>query len=145
MRYRMASAALSLVGLFIALYLYLYQLGFVGTLVCGANAACEQVQLSPYSKFLGLDVPLIGAGGYLTLLVLSLLALERPAEPRWPRLLRWLSGIGVGFTLYLTYVELFVIHAVCRWCVASAVIITLILGAALLDRPGVGPSPPPPR
>ncbi len=129
----MAAAILSLFGLFVALYLYLWKLGIVGTLACGTGG-CETVQLSSYSRFLGLEVPLIGLGGYLSLLLLSLAALQRPAEPRWPRLLRLLSGAGVGFTAYLTYLELFVIHAICRWCVGSALIITGIFLSALLDR-----------
>ena len=43
-------------------------------------------------------------------------------------------GMGVVFTLYLTYLELFVIHAICRWCVASGAIILAIFGVALLDQ-----------
>lgn len=129
----MAAAILSLFGLFVALYLYLWKLGIVGTLACGTGG-CETVQLSTYSRFLGVEVPLIGLGGYLTLLVLSLAALQRPDDARWPRLLLLLAGIGLGFTAYLTYLELFVIHAICRWCVGSAAIITGIFLAALLDR-----------
>jgi uncharacterized membrane protein len=45
-----------------------------------------------------------------------------------------LAGLGVAFTAYLTYLELFVIHAICRWCVGSAVIILAILIVALLDQ-----------
>jgi uncharacterized membrane protein len=44
----------------------------------------------------------------------------------WNTLLAALASVGFLFTLYLTYLELFVIHAICRWCVGSAVIITLI-------------------
>jgi uncharacterized membrane protein len=44
-----------------------------------------------------------------------------------------LSGIGVLFTAYLTYLELFVIHAICRWCVASGVVILAIFIVSLLD------------
>lgn len=132
MTHRMATATLSLLGLFVAAYLFLYKAGYIGTLACGAGG-CETVQLSPYSVFLGVDVALYGVAGFLTLFALSLLGL-RPAllGRAWPdRVLVVLSGIGVAFTLYLTWLELFVIHAICRWCVASAVIITLIFLAAL--------------
>lgn len=133
----MAAALLSLAGLFVAAYLYLYKIGKIGTLACGTGG-CETVQLSPYSRFLGLEVALYGVGGYATLLGLSLLTIRTPAgEQRWPaRLLLVLASIGVLFTIYLTALELFVIHAICRWCVASAVIITGIFVAALLDRRG---------
>jgi uncharacterized membrane protein len=44
-----------------------------------------------------------------------------------------MAGVGTLFALYLTALELFVIHAICRWCVGSAVIITLIFIFSLLD------------
>ena len=130
----MGLAVLSLAGLFIALYLWLYKLGAIGTLACGTGS-CETVQLSPQSKFLGIDVALIGVLGYLVLLGLALLALQpRFAGPAWPaRLLAVLAGIALLFTLYLTGLELFVIHAICRYCVASAVVIVLIFGLAMRE------------
>jgi uncharacterized membrane protein len=129
----MATALLSLAGIFIALYLYLHKLGIIGQLACGTGG-CETVQLSPYSRFLGIDVPLIGLGGYGTLLFLSLRALEQPQEPLWPRLLVWFSGVGVAFSAYLTCLELFVIHAICRWCVGSEIIILSIFACAWRSR-----------
>ena len=129
----MAVALLSLVGVFVALYLYLHKLGFIGHLACGAGG-CGTVQLFGYSRFLGVDVPLIGLAGYTTLLTISLVSLERPADSRWPRLLLWLAGAGVMFSAYLTYLELFVIQAICRWCLGSAVIILLIFLAAWQAR-----------
>ena len=134
MTYRMTAALLSLVGLFISAYLYLYKLGKIGSLACGTGG-CETVQLSPWSRVAGVDVALIGVLGYAGLLFLSLAAL-RPglAGRRWPAtLLAGLAGIGVLFTGYLTYLELFVIHAICLWCVASGFVILAIFAAALLD------------
>jgi uncharacterized membrane protein len=133
-RGRMGLAVLSLAGLFIALYLWLYKLGAIGTLACGTGS-CETVQLSPQSKFFGVDVALIGVIGYLVLLGLALLALQpRFAGPAWPaRLLAVLAGFALLFTLYLTGLELFVIHAICRWCVASAVVIVLIFVLAMRE------------
>jgi uncharacterized membrane protein len=134
MIYRMSAALLSLVGLFISAYLYLYKLGRIGGLACGTGG-CETVQLSPWSRVAGVEVALIGVLGYAGLLGLSLAAL-RPglAGRRWPAaLLAGLAGIGVLFTGYLTYLELFVIHAICRWCVASGFVILAIFAVALLD------------
>jgi uncharacterized membrane protein len=135
MIYRMSAALLSLTGLFISAYLYLFKIGKIGTLACGSGA-CETVQQSSWSRFAGLDVSLIGVIGYAGLLALSLAALQpRLAHHRWPAtLLTVLAGIGVAFTAYLTYLELFVIHAICRWCVGSGVIIVAILMAMLLDQ-----------
>ncbi|HTL04843.1 MAG TPA: vitamin K epoxide reductase family protein [Gemmatimonadales bacterium] len=133
-RARMGAALLSLLGLFIALYLYLYKIGKIGSLACGSGG-CETVQLSAQSRFLGVDVALIGVVGYGVLLLLALLSLQpRFAGPAWPsRLLAVLAGGAVLFTVYLTGLELFVIHAICRYCVASAVVILLLFLLAARD------------
>lgn len=134
MIYRMSAALLSLTGLFISAYLYLYKLGRIGSLACGTGG-CEAVQLSPWSRVAGVEVALIGVLGYAGLLVLSLAGLQPGlAGRRWPgTLLAGLAGIGVLFTGYLTYLELFVIHAICRWCIASGFVILAVFIVALLD------------
>ncbi len=132
----MAIALLSLAGFFIAAYLYLYKIGKIGVIACGTGG-CETVQLSEYSRFMGIDVALIGVIGYAVMLGLALLALQprfSAPPPRWPsRLLVWLSAGSVLFALYLTYLELFVIKAICRYCVVSAVIVTVIFLLAATD------------
>jgi uncharacterized membrane protein len=139
MSYRMAAALTSLLGLFLSAYLYLYKIGRIGTLACG-NGGCETVQLSRWSRVAGVDVSLIGIVGYAALLVVSLASLQpgwlerrRPAD-----LLAAVAGLGVLFTIYLTYAELFLVHAVCRWCVGSAVLITTVFVLALLERRRMG-------
>jgi uncharacterized membrane protein len=138
MLHRQAIAVLSLVGWFVSLYLWLYKIGAIGQLQCGAGG-CETVQLSPYADFLGIPVAFYGVGGYAALFALSVLAVqERLRSARWvTTALLVLSAIGLVFTIYLTYLELFVIHAICRWCVASAALIFAIflisLRAALSD------------
>ena len=132
MRHRQAIALLALIGLFISLYLSLHRLGIIGTLQCGAGG-CETVQTSSYAVFLGVPVAFYGVAGYVALLVVSLVGLQ----PSWVSrrepivLLAAMSGLGLAFTIYLTYLELFVIHAICRWCVASAIVISLTTGIAL--------------
>jgi uncharacterized membrane protein len=133
MRYRQAIALLALVGIFVALYLWLHALGFGGPLKCGTGG-CETVQTSPYAVLFGIPVAAYGVVGYLALFVVALLAL-RPAavaDGKWNLLLLGLSTVGLLFTLYLTYLELFVIHAICRWCVGSAVVIAVIWVVAVL-------------
>ena len=134
MIYRRGVALLALAGLFLSTYLYLYKLGFIGTLACGSGG-CETVQLSPQSRFLGLEVASIGVGGYAVLLLLALLALHsRFSGASWPvEWLAGLSGIAVLFTVYLTYLELYVIHAICRFCVGSAAIIAGLFTLTLLE------------
>ena len=135
MIYRMGAALMSLLGLFVSAYLYLYKIGRIGTLACGTGG-CETVQNSPWSRFAGVEVALIGVVGYGLLFLVALLALQPgPALRRWPAdLLAALAAVGVLFTAYLTWLELFVIHAICRWCVGSAVIIASVLVLALLAR-----------
>jgi uncharacterized membrane protein len=130
----MWAAILSLAGIFLATYLYLYKTGRIGTLACGTGS-CEFVQFSAWSSFLGVEVSLIGIAGYLALFGLSLATLRLPADERgWPSLALLLLALGgVLFTVYLTAVELFVLHAICRWCVGSAVVISLLFVVALLD------------
>ena len=135
MIYRMTAALLSLAGLFVSAYLYLYKVGKIGTLACGTGG-CETVQLSQWSRFAGVDVSLLGILGYAVLLVLSLTSLQAgDGRQRWPlKLMVLLAAVGVLFTAYLTYLEIFVIRAICRWCLGSAVIITGIFLVSLLDR-----------
>jgi uncharacterized membrane protein len=134
MKYRMAVALLSLIGVFVASYLYLYKIGKIGTMACGTGG-CETVQTSEWARFLGVEVSLIGLVGYVGLLVVALAGLQPPLAARREvaLLLVAMSGLGVAFAVYLTALELLVIHAVCRWCVGSAVIIIFVFIAAVLD------------
>lgn len=134
MTLRMGAAVTALAGLFVSAYLWLYKLGAIGTLACGTGG-CETVQLSPQSRFLGVEVAAIGAAGYALLLALTLASLQ----PRWAgsrrliALIALLAGGAVLFTLYLKYLEFFVIHAICRWCVASAVLIVVFFTLILFE------------
>jgi len=130
----MVTATLALVGSMVAVYLSLWKIGVIGTLACGTAGGCNTVQTSPYAVFLGVPVAFYGVGGYAILLAVSLLGLQpRWADRREPTLvLAVLSGVGVAFSAYLTYLEAAVIHAWCRFCVVSAVIITGIFAVAIL-------------
>jgi uncharacterized membrane protein len=130
----------------------LHALGYGGAIKCGASGGCETVQTSQWAVLLGLPVAFYGVVGYLGLLIVAIAAL-RPAalsERKWERVLAALASVGFLFTLYLTYLELFVIHAICRWCIGSAVIITAIwiVSVTSLRSPGLrtdhGASRPPP-
>jgi len=133
----MLMALISLIGVFVSLYLTLYKLGHIGTLACGTGG-CETVQLSRWGDFLGLPVAAWGAGFYLLVFVLAVAGLqERFAESRSLALgLLLVTGWGVLFTGWLTYLELFVIEAICRWCVGSAVIVLMLFLLALWDWRG---------
>ncbi|HKH84321.1 MAG TPA: vitamin K epoxide reductase family protein, partial [Gemmatimonadales bacterium] len=71
----MTAVLLSLIGLFISAYLYLYKIGKIGSLACGTGG-CETVQWSPWSRMAGIEVSLVGLLGYAVLLAISLASLQ---------------------------------------------------------------------
>ena len=127
MNKRMLAALVALAGMFVALYLTLYKLGYIGTLVC-AVGSCETVQTSKWATFLGFPVGAWGVAYYIGVLAVSLAGLTPALADRRAisLLLVTMTGFGLLFSLWLTYLELFVIHAICQWCVISA-----LLAAAL--------------
>ncbi len=133
---RMAIAVFALIGVIIAAYMALYKLGAIAAIACGTGA-CESVQHSPWAVFLGIPVPLWGVGGYATILGLALAGLSpgRAADRRIGAALLVLSGYAFAFSLYLSWVEATLIQAWCRWCIASAVVATLLFVASLPELP----------
>jgi uncharacterized membrane protein len=129
---RMAISVLSLIGFFVALYLWAHNAGLTGPIQCGVGD-CATVQSSVYARIGPVPVSAIGVAGYVALLTLALVGLQ-PAH-RDSRMIGGLllagATFGVGFSAYLTYLEAMVIRAWCQYCVASAIIITLTFIATL--------------
>jgi uncharacterized membrane protein len=123
---RFVMIGVATVGLGVASYLtYVHYAG--GPILCLKGGGCETVQHSIYSKLAGVPVALIGLIGYVVILA-SLLAPESEST----RLATMAFTVtGFGFSLYLTSRELFSIHAICPWCVSSAVMMTLLAGMAV--------------
>ena len=89
---------------------------------CGTSGQCETVNNSPYSVLGGVPIALLGLGAYLA--VLALLYLENRAgfwQENASLLVFGISLVGVIFSAYLTYLEIWVIHAICPYCVVSAI------------------------
>jgi uncharacterized membrane protein len=130
----MIVAALALAGVFISLYLTLYKLGIIGELSCSI-ASCETVNTSKWSRFLGIPVAAWGLLFYLDVFLIAVAGtLTRfEDEPAISFVLAGEAAVGVLFSAWLTYLELGVIHAICIWCVTSAVIVTAILLVSLAD------------
>ena len=131
---RMIVAALALGGIFIAIYLTLYKLGVIGELSCSVGS-CETVNTSKWSVFFGFPVAAWGVFFYLDVFGLALVGTLARFEnsPILSLLLVIWSGIGVLFSGWLTYLEVAVIHAICIWCVISAVLVTAIFVLSLAD------------
>jgi uncharacterized membrane protein len=137
----MLIAALALIGVFVALYLTLYKIGTIGHLACGFGS-CERVNSSKWATFVGVPVAMWGLGFYVATLIVAIAGTSPGLASRREisYLLAAMSGIGVAFSAWLTYLELFVIDAICRYCVISAAIVTLIFIVSVTDvvmRPSV--------
>jgi uncharacterized membrane protein len=130
----MIVAALALAGIFVALYLLLYKLGMIGALSC-AVGSCETVNSSKWATFLGLPVAGWGVGFYIGMFVLAMVSTREDfAESKTVSgLVLVVATTGLLFSAWLTYLELFVIHAVCQWCVVSAFIVAIIFVVSLVD------------
>ena len=109
------SRLLSLTGLVISGYLaYTYLRNQAP--VCSGSNGCEIVAQSSYARPFGVPLPLLGVTGYLLLFVTAC-----TAGPRALAVGMVLTVAAIATSLALTYLELAVIHAVCSWCVASAI------------------------
>jgi uncharacterized membrane protein len=131
---RMISATFALIGTLIALYLLLHDLG-LSSIICPI-AGCDKVQASEYSKWYGIPVAAFGLVVFIKLLGLSVIGLFKPRVLNLPirTLLVTISSLGLIAYIPLTYLELFVIHAVCFWCVTSSLMMLGVLLSSVLIR-----------
>lgn len=119
---RIAMIVLTVIGIGIASYVtYVHYAGIKPA--CTAGESCTKVQTSIYSELAGVPVALMGLIGYVAILA-TLLAPETEST-RLATLV--LTVGGFGFSAYLTYRELFSIHAICEWCVTSAIVMTILM------------------
>ena len=129
---RAAAIGVALAGLGIATYLTVVHYAG-GEPVCAIAHGCATVQQSDYAALAGVPVAVLGLVGYLGVLA----ALARDGEGGRTAA-AFLSLAGLGFSAWLTYVEVGVLHAVCIWCVGSAVCMAL-LSAITVRRMVSGP------
>lgn len=124
---RRIATFLATFGIGVAAYIAIAQADG-GTPACLAGGGgCETISRSSHSELAGIGVATIGILGYLLLLAAALLRGDGARMGGFA-----LALTGFGFSAYLTYLELFVIDAVCQWCVASALLMTLLLGVNAL-------------
>jgi uncharacterized membrane protein len=125
----LAIPILALVGLGVAVYLTYVEVSHAQA-ICGPVGDCNSVQASPYAKLFGvLPIGLLGAAGYIAMLAAwgwKRTHRDRLAKMAGPALFG-MALFGVVFSIYLTYLELFIILAVCIWCLSSAVIMALLV------------------
>jgi uncharacterized membrane protein len=130
----MIVAMLALAGIFVALYLLLYKMGIIGELTCSIGS-CETVNTSKWATFLGLPVAAWGVAWYVATFVLALVSTDArfAGSGVISSVLLGNAAIGWIFSLYLTWLELFRIHAICQWCVISAILVSLIFFVCVAD------------
>lgn len=129
-----AMSLLTVVGLGVAGYMAYTDLASTA-LVCGGIGDCDTVHASAYAFLLGVPVSVLGLGSYAAIALL-LVARQRVAGEGAYLVLLGVLAIGVSgtvFSAYLTYVEFFVIHAVCLWCVASAAVVAALAFLAVVN------------
>jgi uncharacterized membrane protein len=128
----MISASFALAGTLIALYLFLHDIG-LSSIACPI-AGCDTVQASVYSKWFGIPVAAFGLAGFVLLLGLSVTGLFTTRVLNLPirTVILTVSSLGLIAYIPLTYLELFVIHAVCFWCVTSSLMMLGVLLSAVL-------------
>ena len=123
---RKALIFLAAVGLVDSIYLTWIKLSASG--VCVLGKGCEIVNTSQYSAIAGIPIAILGAGAYVTLLFILVMETRNAFfEFNGPMLVFGISLAGVLYSAYLTYLELFVIHAICEFCVLSAIMLLTML------------------
>ena len=126
---------LSLVGVLIAGYLW-WAHSSGADIPCGPSGDCNAVAQSPYSRLLGIPVAAFGAVGYFFLAALAFartLSRNPAGDRRLQTMIALVALPALVVSLYLTYLEVFVIGRLCRWCLASQIVILLLFTVATLE------------
>ena len=123
---------LACLGFLDATYLLVYKLTN-NNAMCLGNGGCHDVNFSSYSEIDGIPVAVFGMVSFIVIAGILLGESRlKLAKENGPLAIFGISLTGVAFTAYLTWLEIYVIHAICPFCVASAVIITLIFILAII-------------
>jgi len=118
---RRAIAFFAALGVAVAAYIAIAEAGGDSPVCLAGGSGCKTVADSSYSHVAGVNIAIFGVIGYLMLLASSFLVSDAA------RLGGFLIALGgFGYSIFLTYIEVFKIEAICHWCVASAVLMTII-------------------
>ena len=124
---RTTSIVLVVLGLLDSIYLVWVK--YTGAYaLCGPIGDCESVNSSQYSEIFGIPIALLGAGAYMVMIVLLLLENRDQVWAEFgPMIVFGMNLIGVLYSIYLTYIEVAVLKAICPYCVISAIILVVLL------------------
>jgi uncharacterized membrane protein len=120
---RMIATFVAAFGVGVATYIAIEAAGGDAPACIAGSSGCETVANSSYSHLLGVNIAVFGIAGYVLLLLAALLRGDVARMAGFG-----LALAGFGYSVFLTYLELFKIEAICQWCVASAVLMTVLFG-----------------
>lgn len=120
-RLRQAIAFAAALGAAIAAYIAIAEAGGDSPVCLAGGTGCRTVAESSYSEVAGVNVAVLGVVGYLLLLATAFFAGD---AARFGGFVVSLGGFG--YSVFLTYIEIFKIEAICHWCVASALLMTIL-------------------
>jgi uncharacterized membrane protein len=141
---RVLAAAVATLGIGVATYITIADSSGGAPACLAGGGGCETVASSSYSHLFGVNVAVLGVAGYVLLLAVALWSGDGARMAGFG-----LALVGFAFSAYLTYLELFVIEAICQWCVTSAVLMTALVALNAIrafgyaGRPAGLPSPDP--
>lgn len=118
---RRATAFVAALGVGVATYIAIAESGGGSPVCLAGGSGCKTVAESSYSHVAGVNIAVFGVVGYLLLLATAFFANDLARFGAFA-----VSLGGFGYSIFLTYVELFKIEAICQWCVASAVLMTIL-------------------
>ena len=122
---------LAFVGFIDATYLTIKH--YTGGLVACTASGCEQVLTSQYATIQSIPLSGFGAAYYIFLLILAIIYLDTKNQ-RLIKIILLISGLGLGFSIYLVYLQVFVIQAICLYCAGSAIITLTIAILSLIKN-----------
>ena len=129
---RWASIVVAVIGIIDALYLSYVKIAHQ-EVYCGGSGACDTVNNSPYAEFSGIPIAYLGLGAYIIILILLLLESRGDFWANYsPMIVFGMTLAGMLYSIYLTYIELAVLHAICPYCVVSAIAITVLFILSLV-------------
>jgi uncharacterized membrane protein len=139
---RRAIAFIAALGVGVAGYIAIAESSGGSPVCLAGGSGCKTVAESSYSHVAGVNIAVFGMVGYLLLLASAFFAND---TARFGAFVVSLGGFG--YSVFLTYIEIFKIEAICQWCVASAVLMTIVfllsatrlIGYAGTDGPGAAP------
>lgn len=123
-------------GIGVATYIAIADSGGGAPVCISGGSGCETVADSTYSHLLGANIAVLGIAGYVLLLAAALLRGDTARMAGF-----CVSLAGFGYSVYLTYLELFKIEAICEWCLASAVLMTILFGLNAIRMVGYAGRP----